>query len=73
MARATPEQKRDKLGLIAAKKLEAARDALHEYRMACLACGDQAAGHDRRHSLVGELGELSGFLENACKAGLIKA
>lgn len=69
MARSTPSQARDKLGLVAAKKLEAARDALHAYRMACLDCGDHAASHDRRHSLVGELGELSAFIEGACKAG----
>lgn len=69
MARSTPAQTRDKLGLVAAKKLEAARDALHAYRMACIECGDMAASHDRRHSLVGELGELSAFIEGACKAG----
>lgn len=73
MARSTPQQTRDKLGLIAAKKLEAARDALHAYRMACIACGDHAATHDRRSSLVGELGELSSFIEGACKAGSASA
>jgi hypothetical protein len=63
------EQYRNKRGLVAAKKLEAARDALHSYRMACIECGDLAAYHDRRQSLVGELVELAAFIECASKAG----
>lgn len=70
MTRSTKEKSRDKLGLVAAKKLEAARDALHAYRMACVDCGDHAASHDRRGSLVGELGELAAFIEGACVAGI---
>jgi len=70
MNRSAKERSRDKLGLMAAKKLEAARDALHAYRMACLDCGDHAASHDRRCSLVGELGELAAFIEGACIAGV---
>jgi hypothetical protein len=68
MAKESAIKRRNKLGLIAAKKLEAARDALHEYRMACLECEDFAAGHDRRHSLVGELGEMAAHIECASKA-----
>ncbi|HCF4597806.1 hypothetical protein N0703_12240 [Pseudomonas aeruginosa] len=52
---------------MAAKKLEAAADALHAYRMACLECGDHAAQHDRRKSLVGELQETAAWLEGCCK------
>lgn len=59
MTRPTPEQARNKLGLAASKKLETAADALHAYRMACLECGDHAAQHDRRHSLVSELQEMA--------------
>lgn len=72
MARSAKEKTRDRLGLMAAKKLEAARDALHAYRMACIDCSDHAAAHDRRHSLVGELGELAAFIEGACMAGINK-
>lgn len=68
MARTTPEQARNKLGLVAAKKLEAAADALHAYRLACLECGDNAAQHDRRKSMVGELKELAAWLEGCSKA-----
>ncbi|WCU67664.1 hypothetical protein [Pseudomonas aeruginosa] len=67
MARSTPEQARNKLGLVAAKKMEAAAEALHAYRMACLECDDHAAQHDRRKSLVGELQEMAAWLEGCCK------
>lgn len=67
MARSTPEQVRNRLGLVAAKKLESAADALHAYRMACLDCADHAAQHDRRKSLVGELQQMAAWLEGCCK------
>ncbi len=67
MARISPEQARNKLGLVAAKKLEAAAEALHAYRMACLECEDHAAQHDRRKSMVGELQETAVWLEGCCK------
>ncbi len=60
------ELARNKLGLAAAKKLEAAAEALHAYRMACLECDDHAAQHDRRKSLVGEMLETSAWLEGCC-------
>ncbi|SER37934.1 MULTISPECIES: hypothetical protein [Pseudomonas] len=68
MARTTPEQTRNKLGLVAAKKLDAAAEALNDYRMACLECSDNAAQHDRRKSMVGELKELAAWLEGCSKA-----
>ena len=67
MARATPEMARNKLGLQASKKLEDAANALHAYRMACIECADHAAQHDRRKSLVGELLEMSAWLEGSCR------
>ena len=64
MARATPHERRDKAGAIAAKKMVAAADALHAYNMACLECGDHAAAHDRRHGMMVELGEMGRHLDH---------
>lgn len=59
---------RAKTGRVAAKKLEAAADALKEFLLACNECDDLSGdkmhgGNDSRRRLMADLLEYAGYLE----------
>lgn len=67
----SPEAKRSKSGMVAAKKLEAAATALNAYIHACNDCNDASAdlgrqgkGIDGRRKLIADMAEYSGYLDS---------